>query len=95
MTNEQIAGCVGIIKAHSIKEQEDKAIEEMAELTKAILKSRHDKGTIEEIVDELADVRIMLEQLILIYDCREAVNDRVCYKIDRQLERDEGENNEM
>ena len=56
--------------------QIDKAVEEMAELTKALMKYRYsndDQGRFKEVVDEIADVGIMLEQLILIFDCRKEV----------------------
>jgi len=49
--------------------QVDKAIEEMAELTKELLKIRHD-AEMETILDlkcELADVKIMITQLELIF----------------------------
>ena len=53
--------------------QIDKAIEEMAELTQALLKFRHAprplSGSIttryNNVIEEIADVRIMTEQLIM------------------------------
>lgn len=45
--------------------QVDKCIEEMSELTKALLKYRHDPSAknMENLYEELADTRIMLEQM--------------------------------
>lgn len=43
------------------------AIEEMAELTQAICKSFRCNDNIENIIEEIADVEIMLTQLKLIY----------------------------
>lgn len=55
--------------------QVDKAIEEMAELTKALLKYRHEKSSCNynNVNEEIADVAIMLEQLIMIFDTAEIV----------------------
>jgi len=55
--------------------QVDKAIEEMAELTKALLKNRHEKSSCNynNVNEEIADVAIMLEQLIMIFDTAEIV----------------------
>lgn len=61
-----------------------KAIEEMAELTKAISKDFYSVGgTTDELVDEIADVTIMMEQLRMIYGVDRAVQDRIDYKIRR------------
>lgn len=42
-------------------------IEEMSELTKEICKSKRGKDNKEEIIEEMADVYIMLEQLKIIF----------------------------
>lgn len=78
-----------IINCYGTKSQEDVAIEEMAELQKAILKHRRNAGdeTRAEIIDEIADVEIMLEQLKIIYSCNREVEERKYYKIDRQIGR--------
>ena len=49
--------------------QTDMMIEEMSELTKALLKHRRNPSpkTIEDIKEETADVQIMLDQMRLIY----------------------------
>ena len=43
------------------------AIEEMSELTKELTKELRNRGNVENIADELADVEIMLAQLKIIY----------------------------
>lgn len=48
--------------------QKQVAIEEMAELTKEICKDFRGKGNREHIIEEMADVCIMLDQLMIIYD---------------------------
>lgn len=81
-----------IIQHYGRKSQEEIAIEECSELVKAIIKLRRGKGTVEELVDELADVQIMTDQLKLIYHCEEEVMARIDDKVSRQLLRmDEGE----
>ena len=78
-----------IIDKYGIKHQEDKAIEELAELQKAILKHREHNNceTEKSVIDEIADVSIMLEQLKIIYSCHKEVEERMDYKINRQIKR--------
>lgn len=52
--------------------QEDICIEEMSELTKAIIKNRRNQdmavsGRIDSIREEIADVQIMLDQMRIVY----------------------------
>lgn len=85
-----------IIARYGRDQQEDVAIEEMSELIKAILKMRRNGVSLENfaaVVDELADVMIMLDQLLMIYCCEEAVESRRAYKIRRQMNRMEEETN--
>ncbi len=79
--------------------QIDKAIEEMSELTKALLKERYARMTpshleaIDNVCEELADAVIMLNQLVLIFTeryhafSREDLQKVVNYKIERLKER--------
>lgn len=65
-------------------------IEEMSELTKEILKNvnRH-KDNINELIEETADVEIMLEQLKYCYNIRKEVEDykaQKLLKINKRLE---------
>lgn len=76
------------------------AIEEMAELTQALIKDTRAKTddekekAYEHIVEEIADVEIMLEQLKWLLSCQFAVEDAKKMKIARQLERIEKERTE-
>lgn len=67
------------------------AIEECSELIKAILKFRRsnakDSDLRDAVIDEIADVQIMLTQLGIIFNCVEEVNERIDFKIDRQIGR--------
>ena len=40
-----------------------------------------------DIAEEIADVQIMLDQLIEVYNCRDDVERMIGYKIERQLKR--------
>ncbi len=65
--------------------QEDIAIEEMSELTQAIMHNR--RGRASNIPEEIADVLIAVEQLIIIHDCREEINGIKYHKLMRLQER--------
>ena len=69
--------------------QIDKAIEEMAELTQALLKCRLEKNgkNMANVAEEIADVLIMVEQLIMIYDNEEEVDKHTNRKISRLTRR--------
>lgn len=88
--------------------QIDMCIEEMSELTKALLKYRRKfaltrgenvnptngdtdlfKARI-DIIDELADVRIMCRQMELLFQAEDEVERRIDFKVDRQIKRLEG-----
>ena len=80
-----------LIKTHGKEAQIDQAIEEMAELTKALLHDRRKKTetTYENVLEEFTDVVILIEQLKSIYNINDnnfnSVRDA---KIKRQAERE-------
>ena len=80
---DKIKSLIDIIDYYGETNQKTKAIEEMAELIKAIC-----KNDIENIEEEIADVSIMLSQLQIIYGFS---NDKIekikKEKINRTLER--------
>ena len=82
-----------IISTYDQSSRADLAIEEMAELQKALLKYRRaDRPELrtlrmKDITEEIADVQIMLDQLTEVYDCRDDVERMIGYKIERQLKR--------
>lgn len=59
------------------------AIEECSELQKEITKIIREKGDLENLAEEIADVEIMLEQLKLIF----ALHDKVVTKKGEKIER--------
>lgn len=91
MKPEQLRKLIRIIEEYGSDKQQDIAIEECSELIKAICKYKRTLDHVEDIVDEIADVKVMLAQLEIIFDCSGAVEDRVEYKINRQMERIEKE----
>lgn len=83
-TEEQKGIMLNALKRYGVDAQDDIAIEEMSELTKAIIKNRRYKtfATLESIYEELADVYIMLEQIMMSLD-----KDRVQSYVNSKLER--------
>lgn len=85
------------IEAYGRECQIDKAIEEMSELTKALLKLRHtykdcERQIIRDSVDEeMADVHIMITQLDMIFGNSERVSAWKNKKIERMERRLKGE----
>lgn len=65
------------------------AIEEMAELQKAIVKHirQESEENINSVIEEIADVQVMLEQLKMIFSCRTKIDEIMDAKIDRQIKR--------
>ena len=86
-----------VININGLSAQEDVAIEEMSELTKAILKRRRavkEQATADKIRksednirEEIADCIIMIQQLILIYDVDGDIQMNINKKIKRLKER--------
>ena len=77
------------VKTYGEASQLDKAIEEMSELTKAILKLRYCKKPYElqilqdAVNEEMADVEIMLYQMKIIFDNKVEVEMQKVKKIER------------
>lgn len=72
--------------------QKQVAIEEMAELTKEICKDFRGKGNKDNIIEEIADVDIMLRQLMIIYNIEPSeLHDAETNKLIRLSERLKGE----
>lgn len=63
------------------------AVEELGELLTSIARLRRWRDDVTKLVDELADVGIMLDQLALIYDCEDKVRERRAFKLNRLRER--------
>lgn len=72
--------------------QKQVAIEEMSELIKEICKDFRGTGNKERIIGEIADVQIMLSQLMIIYDFKDwELSGEMARKLARLSERLKGE----
>lgn len=71
------------ISTYGSEHQQLVAIEEMSELTKELCKQYRGFDNRDNIVEEIADVEIMLEQLVMVFGCRPEVNDIRAKKIER------------
>lgn len=67
--NEEYRTLQRAIDVYGVRAQEDMMIEEMSELTKAILKHRRNASekALNDIAEEIADVGIMLDQMKIVY----------------------------
>jgi len=81
------------IATYGKEAQIDMAIEEMSELIKALLKfrrfgcSENSVDYLENIYEEIADVKIMIRQLEMIYEGENEVDEWIDKKVERQIER--------
>lgn len=72
-----------VIIHHGEERQIDKAIEEMSELTKALAKHRYKEVSYTEVAEEIADVCVMIPQLLCLYNAHDDVDRIVGSKIRR------------
>lgn len=70
-------------KKYGIENQIIVAIEELSELGKELCKLLRNRSNKEELIEELADVEIMLEQIIYYYKFRDRVDDIKIFKLNR------------
>ncbi len=70
------------IAAYGPTLQQVVAIEELSELQKEISKQIRGKGSLINLVEEIADVKIMISQLMMIHNISDKeVNDEINFKI--------------
>lgn len=81
MSEDTIISCA--IACFGPQNQRIKCIEELSELAKELCKDAIGVGKREHIAEEIADVTIMLEQMIEIYDLRQLVDEQKRFKLDR------------
>lgn len=58
-------------------------MEEMAELQKELCKNARGRNNLPELAEEIADVRIMLEQMEVLFDIEDAVEEYKAQKVER------------
>ena len=71
------------IDLFGVTSQKIMVIEEMSELTKELCKELRDRGNVENIADELADVEITLAQIKQIYNISDLVEEHKDFKLNR------------
>ena len=71
------------IDLFGITSQKVMVIEEMSELIKELCKELRDRGDVDNIADELADVEITLAQIKKIYDIHDKVEEHKDFKLKR------------
>lgn len=91
MKSYQVENCKAIANYYGIDNQILIAIEEMSELTKELCKYERKFHREREIAEELADVSIMVEQLIELFGVERNVSEIIDYKLNRQLRRIDNE----
>ena len=74
-----------------IDAQVTKAVEELSELIKELSKFLLDDGNMAHIAEEISDVKIMVEQLELILECKDEVKEFKKAKIQRLSDRIDAE----
>ena len=92
MREDITSSCTKIMQHYGVQAQKLKLIEELSELIQATLKSPENLIS-DDMVEEIADVDIMLKQFITVMSREQCSlkHDITCYKLRRQLDRMEGE----
>jgi hypothetical protein len=90
VTKSQKAKCRKIAETYGLRNQETQAVSELTELQYVLTRRPNQRTTNwkEQLVDEIADVRIMCRQLQTLYDIDDdTINEKIDYKLNRQLGR--------
>lgn len=78
-----------IIAHYGTLNQRLKAVEELNELSEVIAKDLTKEVPRERIIEEIADVVVMVDELQIIYNVQlEELNNMIDYKIERMLKKD-------
>ena len=94
MKNDYLQVMIEAIRQNGYKMQTMVAIEEMAELTKELVKFMRGEHNTDAIAEEIADVEIMIRQMKIIYDIKdEDVEKYRVMKLDRLKNKLEGRDN--
>ena len=88
MKSYDLATMLKAITYYGEKYQLDVAIEEMSELSKEICKHNRGNSNIDNLIEEMADVYIVLKELEIILSIKEeAIDNVIAYKMDRLKDR--------
>lgn len=75
--------CQAALETFGKELQVTMAIEEMSELTKELCKNGRGQENTTHIAEEIADVEIMLQQMVMLFDCAGQVETFRRYKLER------------
>lgn len=75
--------CRATLEAFGERAQMTMAVEEMSELTKELCKRCRGRDNVEALAEEIADVEIMLQQMVMLFDCAGQVETFRRYKLER------------
>ena len=84
---------IKIANHYGLQKQLEKFGEELAELDQAyseymVRLNQYDEDiSLQPLIDELADVKIMISQMEYLLECKKEVADRVEFKLNRQIDR--------
>ena len=84
--NEGVSGdkiCRAALEAFGERAQMTMAIEEMSELAKELCKRCRGRDNVEALAEEIADVEIMLQQMVMLFDCAGQVETFRRHKLER------------
>lgn len=90
VTKNQRIRCARIAEHYGLNTQEIQTVSELSELLHVLTRKMSQRGIDWDncLLDELADVTIMIQQMCALHGISEyELNDRVNFKIERQLER--------
>ena len=91
MTREEILSKA--LRHYGIKPQMIQATEELGELIQAIAKLVNERGTVENLAEEIADVRIMLDQIemaLMLEEQTRRIEGEKLVRLARRMEDDKG-----
>ncbi len=92
LTKERTKKALIILNRYDSTAQKMKCCEELSELELALLQHINKGGNTDEILEEMADVYIMLEQVRYMMPFGEnRLEDMIDFKLDRQIQRIRGE----
>lgn len=95
MNRTQKNKCRQIAERYGIQNQEKQTVSELSELLYVLTRRPSQRGQNwrEQLIDEISDVKIMLQQLMTMYDIEaETISEQIDFKLNRQLGRMESEN---
>ena len=75
------------LEVFGVETQLRKLSEEVAEMLEAVCKCADGRDTVQHLAEEIADVRIMLDQMCILYDCELVSAEQYSSKVERLRDR--------